>query len=425
MLTSLTRKLSAPFRSSRPIPSEHQSNFRHLVLDMAWFGVHSGSTIAFIVIYATRLGASGEQIGLINATPAIIALIFSLPASAWLQKRSTRSSVFWSALVFRGFYLAPIFIPFFFKPDAQVWAIILMLLVMNIPGTMVSVGFNALFAESVPPDWRGYVAGLRNAVYALCATVTTLICGYLLTNLPFPIGYQVVFAIGFVGAMASSFHLWFIHPTAPSEYPGAVTDDRNIRPQVGLIQRIRAGLHLEVLHGPFRVTIILLFAFHFTQFLGIPIFPLWMVNELHFSDQVISLGGAVFNIFTFLASLKFANIAHRFGNKRVMGLSAVGLGIYPVLLSFSQTVPVFILTSLIGGANLAMLSGVLYNYLLDKVPAHDRPAHLAWYSLALNGAVLLGSMIGPALGVRIGLGTALLIYAAARVLTGAAILRWG
>lgn len=422
MLSSIARRIRAPFQSTRPIPPEHEANFRHLVWDMAWFGVHSGTTIAFIVIYATRLGASGEQVGLINAMPAIVALIFSLPASTWLQKRSTRSSVFWSSLFFRIFYIAPVLFPFFFGSSAQIWAIILMLLLMNIPGTVLMVGFNALFAEAVPPEWRGYVAGLRNAVYALCATITTLISGVVLTRFSIPTGYQIVFAIGFIGAMISSYHLWFVRPSPAYEMVVSTS-----QPAKGgsLKRRLWDSLHLDVLRGPFRVTALLLLFFHFTQYLGIPVFPLWMVNELHFSDQTISLGTSIFNIFLFFASLQYEKIAFRLGNKILMGLSVIGLGVYPILLSVSWTLPVFILTSLIGGANLAMLNGTLYNYLLEKVPAHDRPAHLAWYSLVLNAAILLGSMIGPGLGVRIGLGTALLVYAALRVLAGAAILRWG
>ena len=40
------------------LPAEHRANFIHLYLDIAWFGVLSGSSIAFAAIYATRLGAN-------------------------------------------------------------------------------------------------------------------------------------------------------------------------------------------------------------------------------------------------------------------------------------------------------------------------------------------------------------------------------
>ena len=64
-----------PFRRTvQTIPAEHRNNFWHLYLDIDWYGVLSGSAISFMVIFATRLGASGLQIGLLNASPALISL---------------------------------------------------------------------------------------------------------------------------------------------------------------------------------------------------------------------------------------------------------------------------------------------------------------------------------------------------------------
>lgn len=53
-------------------------NLRQLYWDVLWFGVLAGSTIAFVAVYATRLGASSFQIGLLSAGPALVNLFFYL-----------------------------------------------------------------------------------------------------------------------------------------------------------------------------------------------------------------------------------------------------------------------------------------------------------------------------------------------------------
>jgi predicted MFS family arabinose efflux permease len=63
--------------------------------------------------------------------------------------------------------------------------------------------------------------------------------------------------------------------------------------------------------------------------------------------------------------------------------------------------------------------------MLEHIPAHDRPSHLAWYSVILNAAVLIGSLGGPVISDAIGLMAALLLFAALRFLAGLAILKWG
>ena len=82
--------MAISFASSkaRPVPEAYRRNFNHLILDIAWFGVLNGSAVAFVAVYATRLGASAFQLGLLNAMPAVVNLLFALPAGRWLQALS-------------------------------------------------------------------------------------------------------------------------------------------------------------------------------------------------------------------------------------------------------------------------------------------------------------------------------------------------
>jgi hypothetical protein len=63
--------------------------------------------------------------------------------------------------------------------------------------------------------------------------------------------------------------------------------------------------------------------------------------------------------------------------------------------------------------------------MLERIPASDRPPHLAWYNVILNAAILAGSLGGPAIASGIGLVTALTVFAFLRLLAGVYILKWG
>ncbi len=54
-----------------------RSNIRHLYADIFWFGILGGSALAFLNVYAARLGATAMQIGLLTAGPAIVNLLIS------------------------------------------------------------------------------------------------------------------------------------------------------------------------------------------------------------------------------------------------------------------------------------------------------------------------------------------------------------
>ncbi|MBI5307695.1 MAG: hypothetical protein HZB37_05015, partial [Planctomycetes bacterium] len=122
------------------VPEKYRSNFKHLYLDIAWFGVLSGTAVNFLNIYATRLGASGLQIGLLTAMAAVVNLFLAIPAGRWIEQRHTGRAVFWSSVVFRFGYVLWIPLPWLFDAQGQIWALIVLAFLMAIPLTPLGVG---------------------------------------------------------------------------------------------------------------------------------------------------------------------------------------------------------------------------------------------------------------------------------------------
>jgi MFS family permease len=417
MLTRLLRQSA--------VPVEYRSNFFHLYMDIGWYGLLSGSAISFLSIYATRIGATGLQIGLIGAMPAVVTLFLAIPVGRWLQKQNTGRAIFWSSITYRVGFLALIFLPTLSNKLEQIWAIIAITFLMAIPLTPLGVGFNALFAEAVPPEYRAHVAAIRNVMLSITFMASSMISGYILEHVTFPLGYQIVFAIGALGAAMSSFHLYFIRPLkadSPFLESKPAPDPVILRPYA---RNLSTTLRLDIWNTRFRNVLFALFAFHLTQYLAIPIFPLYNVHVLNLSDDHIGIGTACFYLTVLLGSTQLRKIAHRTGNKKLTGWSVSALALYPLLLAFSTQVWHFYGLSLVGGLVFAMVSGSYANYMLEHIPSHDRPPHLAWYNVILNAAILIGSLGGSAISDTLGLFGALILVAALRFLAGLAILKWG
>src|SRR5688500_173301 len=420
MLTKLFRQTD--------IPVGYRSNSLHLYLAIAWFGVRSCSAVNFHNIYAARVGASGFQIGLIGAMSAIVSLFLAIPAGHWLQKQHTGKAIFWTSVLYRLGFLPFVFLPWLFDAQSQIWAIIAITFLMAIPLTPLGVGFNVLFAESVPSEYRAHVAGIRNIMLAITFMITSLISGYILNNLTFPLGYQIVFAIGAFGAAMSSLHLYFIRTLDTSNADRGTLQPK---PEPDSVKetlsppRLHSSLRLDIWNTPFKKVLLCLLGFHLTQFIAIPIFPLYYVNVLHLNDDHIGIGTALFYLTVLISSTRLRNFVHRAGNKNVTCWGVIGLAFYPFLLSMSSAVWHFYGISLLGGFVFALINGAYANYMLEHIPANDRPAHLAWYNIILNAAVLFGSLGGPVIANRLGLSNSLILFAILRLLAGLAILKWG
>ena len=428
--------LVSRFYSDQPVPAEHRSNFRHLYLDIAWFGVLAASSLGFVGVYAARLGATSFQVGLLSVGPAIANLLFALPTGRWLERQKIDAAVFWTAAFHRAFYLLWIFLPFLLGAQGQIWALVGLTMIMHIPGTALAVGFPALFAEAVPPDWRGHVAGVRNALLSVTFIAISLICGQILQRMTFPIGYQVVFVIGFVGGAMSTFHLWFIAPRRDGTkglsagrglrdlaWPSARRTLRNAlhRPADGRRLRLPRS---EVLRGSYGKLIAVLFGFHVALYLSIPLFPVHWVNHLQLTDGQIGLGTAIFYVSVFFGSTQLSRLVQKIGNQHVIAAGAVFMASYPAFMAAADGPTLFLIGSAAGGLGWSLVGGALSNYLLEKIPSDDRPAYLAWYNLAINGAVLVGSLIGPVVGRYVGIPAALFLGGALRLVMAIVIWRW-
>lgn len=395
-------------------------------MDIGWFGILSGSSVNFLSVYATRLGASGFQIGLLSSMAAAISLALAIPAGRWLETQEIDRAVFRASVWSRLGYLLWVPLPWLFGAQGQVWALIAIALMMAVPLTPLSVGFNALFAAAVPPPWRSHVAAVRNVTFALAFMLSSLGSGFLLEYLPFPTGYQVVFGIGFLGAGLSSLQLYFIKPVQtvapmlpPRPQPAAVK--RALSPR----QQLQTAIRFDIWKTPFRNTLLVFFAFHLAQYLALPLFPLFQVRELGLADDQIGIGTALFYLTVLLGSTRLDEMVRNFGHRAVTGMSVAGLAMYALLLALSRGPVDFYVTSLLGGFNYAILIGSYANYLLEEIPIEDRPAHLAWYHVILNASILIGSLSGPLIAHVTGLGAALILVALLRFLSGLAILKWG
>jgi len=399
-------------------------NLRQLYWDVFWFGILAGSTLSFQAIYAARLGASGFQIGLLSAGPAVINLICTLPSGRWLEGKSLIKTSFRSAILQRLGYVFLVALPWLFtSSEGQVWGLIWTTLVMSVAGTVLAISFNALFADVLPPEQMAHAVGRRNILIAISITVSTFLCGQILDRVVFPHNYQIVFLIGAAGAMLSSLHIGRIRMQAPivkvPEQADAGDGEKFSNP-------VRKSLlRLDLLTGPFGIFMLSYLAFYAFQYFPVPLFPIAYVDSLHMTDGMIGLGTAIFYGAMMLASFRLGYYSTRYGHRKVLVVSAALFPIFPLLLGMAKGPGLYYLACLIGGGINAMLSGAIINRLMARVPSDDRPAHMALHNLSLNLGILAGSLLGPVSADLIGVQPSLFVGAGLRLLAAGFFWLWG
>lgn len=420
-----------------------QHNARQLAADIFWFGVLAGSAMGFVPVYAARIGASGFQLALLSAGPAVVNLLGSLPSARWLETQPLIRATVWSSIIHRLGYVALLFLPLLFPAAAQTWVLPALIVLMAVPGVILAIAFNAMFADVIPPAARSQVVGRRNALMAFSVMATALVSGWVLENVAFPLNYQIVFGLGAVGAALSSYYLSRVRPLATppprinqplddGARPGFFRFADTLRSAPGLRFLLRAAgrplLRLDLLQGTFGRLMLAYLLFYTFQYTPIALFPLVWVQELGLPDWVISVGSAAFNLAMLLASVSLAKLTARIGPKPLLTLSAVLYALYPFLHSQARGAAfgaeVFLIASVIGGGVWGLANGGLTTRLMERTPDTERPTFMALHNVVLNFGILGGSFLGPLLAGWLGLQEALLLSAFLRVAAGVALWWW-
>ena len=408
--------LARLFRFPPALSDDLKSNFINYFWDIAWWGFYTGSTASFLTIYAARAGATPEQIGWLTALPALLTLALSLPAGRFLKRYPAKWATVWACFAARILFLVYALLPWLLPGKLQVGALLALAVLMAVPNTVVGISFTQFFIEAVPSHWRGTVVGTRNMILSVISLPVTMLSGQILTRLPFPMGYQVVFMIGFVGAIMTVNQLARVKPVADpslSQSSAAPVPARWLLPSLDSAGR-----------GYLKV-IALLFLFNMTNNMLAPLVPNLLVHTLKLSDVTISIGTATSSLLVFMVSLFIARFTRRTGNRRATALGAALLAFQAVALALARDATLYLAAAVIGGFASGILNVAQYNYHLDNVPRAEQSAWLSWNQLLGNSAVLLGALIGPLVAQVSGTPSAIVFFGVLRFAVGLIILRWG
>ncbi len=388
----------------RPPRSLEEANARYLYREIAWYGVANAIGGTFAGVFAVRLGASNQMLGLLLAVPALIGIAMQLPAARLVERRGRlRSVIVVSFFLNRVAYLAVALLPWMFR-TARPQALLGIAALSAVPVTVGNIAFTAMLADVVPPERRAHVVSIRNMAVALTTTVTVLATGRLLDLFPFPGNYQGAFFIAFVASMLSLVDLMRLR--IPSD-------------EAALLQPRRPAVPWRAILGDRRFGRFVAVSFLVSYSLSVPsaLYTLYRVRVLHATDTWIGLLGTVETGVSIIAAYVWGRQIARRGNHGALLLSVLGFLFYPLLTGLSTRLEPLLFVALIGGIFGPANSIATLNLVLEICPEEGRPAYVGVYNVLVNtasfAAPLLGTTIADWLGIRAGLFTAAVLRLAA------------
>jgi MFS family permease len=392
-----------------PANTTEDRNIRNLYTETLWFGVLNGLVMTFVSVFALRLGATTNQMGWLAALPALVNVVWLIPAARIIERQRRRLPIMVvTGVLQRMGYLVMAAMPFAIA-TGRVAALIVINTLIMLPTGVINTAVTSIIPDLTTPERRGHVVRVRWLVLSAVATAAALLGGWFLELLPPPLNYQVLLGLG------AAFSLFGMRYLRRIREPGFVSARRSDEPgRRYSLRRLLQSLIGVTSHRKFVRFSVTTFAFYAGLYLPGALWPILRVRVLGASDAWIGIIAVTVNVSTIIGYIFWDKVSARRGDRWLLRVTAFGMAAYALLTAFVPTIGWMIPTSILGGLAWSGCNLALFRILLEVCPQERRPTYVALYTALLNIAAFGAPLLGTALSGWIGIHQAFVVAGALR-----------
>ncbi|MFO1541597.1 MAG: MFS transporter [Chloroflexota bacterium] len=418
------RRRLAP-RSASP---DERRNYELIQLDSVITGLIV-TVMGFVPVFLVRIGASPFEVSLVTILPAVGGLLLSVPFGRLLEG-SERIPTWWarSRLWHSAVYAVIAAIAVLLPPGVAIAATLAALALSTAPQSLTQVVFPIVVDGAAGPRGRFDLLGRRWALMGLGTAVTAGLAGVLLTAVPLPWNYALLFLAGAatgISSWALSRRVVMVYRgPAPARPPAASGEEA---PGAAVARPARSGpAPSAAARRQFLGFVLRKALFSAGTRMVLALLPLFYVRSLGVSDGWIGTLTMLASFATVAGYLAWRRIVRRIGPRAVLLSTLAISGGIPALVVLSRSPEVVILLSMIGAFFVAGVDLALFDELLGRIPRDHLTTfsgldasvtNLAWIVAPLTGAALAeiaGVEAAIVVGAAVSLVAALLFVAAGR-----------
>jgi MFS family permease len=362
---------------------------KYSIADGSASNVMYGFGEQYVTAFALQLGATSSEIGILASVPSFIGSIFQVVGAKLTEHYQNRKKVVLFFVLMQALMILPLFlVPFLTK------SILLLTVIFSLYFIFTNIsapGWNSWIGAVIPDKERAEYFSKRNKTTITFLLISVLTAGIILnyfTKVNIWIGFGILFAISFLGRLASWYFLFrqFEPPyITKKEEAFSFKDFLKKLPETnfGNFVMFRSLMALSVM-------------------IASPFFAVYMLKDLQFSYfqyTIIVLAPMLIKVLTITYWGKYSR---KLGTRNIMIVSAFLIAVIPLAwflagyFFFGHKIIFFLimLAETISGFAWAGFDLSTFNYILETVSPGKRARCIAYFNILFGTAVLIGGLFG-------------------------------
>ncbi len=365
-----------------------KSALRYSVLDGAAYYAMYGFGEYYFAAYALLLNATDFQLGILATFPILIASIMQLFSINLMHKFKSRKKSVLALVFLQGLMILPIILIYHIE-SYRLTLLTLLVTLYSIFGWLSNPIWVSWIGDLVPEKIRGKFFSNRQLVASSTMFVSFIIAGFILTYAKDNFvneyaGFAVIFIIAVIARLIS---VYFLSKQYEPKLKIKKQDNFSFKQ---FLKEFKKRYKL----GYFNVIIAYLSFMYFGLYITSPYIIAYLFKDLHFSYLQYVLFTATSLLFELAFLPIWGSFIDKYGPLKILKLTGYLLPIVPVLLAFSKSLPILILTQVVGGFLWAGFTVSSINFMLETTTKEKRVAAFAYYNFISGVFIFIGSLIG-------------------------------
>lgn len=389
-------------------------NILFFCIDSAFQGLMMGGIFNFLTVFVVRLGASNLQTSLLTALPSLVVAFISIPVGQIVQRKTHLVRYTNKVRVpHRLFILAAALLPFFVRDyNAMVIALIVLWTVKAVSNAFLEAPWMAVAADILPAKRRAAINSTRWFITSLITAGSVFIYGIILEKVIFPLNYQIVFFISFIGGVAG---MWFWSQMQLSQ---AQQEQKASSGQVNSFRKQAKAFVNSVREPRFVRYQISATVLRIALNLPSALFSIFWVRNLGASDLWIGNQGTVNQISMMAGYILWGwFISHR-GHRKALLICIGGIALYPILTAVVPSQEWLPAVAIFNGLFITGVNLAFFDTLLGVIPDDKRPSFISVNTSIAYFTVFFSPMLGNFLADHMPIRTIFYISSAIYVVAG-------
>lgn len=381
------------------LDKNYKNNLRGSMLGA--FVICSGG---YLGAFLRDLGGSDTQFAMLNALPAMVAVLSLIPGAMIIDKaknklKTTLTICFLSRVFFLLFALIP-----FLPENVRPLALVMLIGLRNAPESVWNIGYQSLMADVFPMDKLNYIMGKRSKYNNIIALGSTFLVGmYLNLYDKLPVSNMFLFITLFI----FTFVIGMIEIRQYSKFAMIEKECFDEIEKISYIDKLKSTIKSIPSLPDYKKYCMTIMLFYIGWQMGWPLFNIYMLKVLKATPIWISYCNIASTASQILTITFWVKQSEKIGTKPVLGICMMFMALSPICYAVSTSMPMLVVMSIIIGSGMSGGIYMLFNELIYVSPEKNRTLYISLFTvltqITSSFMPFVGTYIASTFSIRIAL----------------------